>query len=246
MQQAELQHELQRFSGQFIDHLTQAMEPLLRSHEPRVRDAAMRRELNYIVATFDIVSAPAPEVNLLDFLLFARLSRLALERYWIPRYFGQLGQPAVAPFLWLEDELWMCAARVVGPMGKNDFEEIVQEWLTEHPDLVRVEAVRLSEFSAHKSEGAKKARGLLAGLKSATRAADHALLLGDRAMFLATRMPFVIRMQARLGAQEIVDDTLKRLSPRRLIPALGAGALVASGLWLVHELLGRKQRLLLP
>ncbi|HVJ21712.1 MAG TPA: hypothetical protein VM686_40185, partial [Polyangiaceae bacterium] len=54
------------------------------------------------------------------------------------------------------------------------------------------------------------ASGLLGSVKAATQAADQALLLSDRAMFLATRMPFLVRLQARLGAQEIVADSLDR------------------------------------
>src|SRR4029079_2269730 len=59
---------------------------------------------------------------------------------------------------------------------------------------------------------AKSVSGLFGGVRAATSAADRALLLADRAMFLTHRMPFLIRAQARLGAQEIMDDALHRLN----------------------------------
>jgi hypothetical protein len=61
-------------------------------------------------------------------------------------------------------------------------------------------------------EQAERVRGLLSQVKGVTQTADQALLLGDRAMFLMHRMPFLIRAQARLGVQETMSDTLGQLS----------------------------------
>jgi hypothetical protein len=75
--------------------------------------------------------------------------------------------------------------------------------------------VRFSEFSEHagavSDERARKSRGMLGQLRSATSAADQALLISERAFFVAHRMPFLIRLQARIGVQETLGDSLSRL-----------------------------------
>jgi hypothetical protein len=74
--------------------------------------------------------------------------------------------------------------------------------------------VRFTDFSARAGEVAaervRHARGLLGSVKGATQAADQALLLAERGLFLAQRMPFLLRLQARLGVQETISDTLFR------------------------------------
>ena len=96
-----------------------------------------------------------------------------------------------------------------------DLRELVSAWQYEHPDQYRVEGVRFQEFSEHAGQiedaRTKKARGLLGQVQSATMAADQALVISERAFFVAHRMPFLIRLQARLGVQETLSDTLARL-----------------------------------
>jgi hypothetical protein len=61
-------------------------------------------------------------------------------------------------------------------------------------------------------ERAGHARGLFGQIKSATQSADQALLIAERAMFITQRMPFLIRVHARLALQEGLHDSLDRLS----------------------------------
>jgi len=55
-------------------------------------------------------------------------------------------------------------------------------------------------------------KGFLSSVRTATRAANQALLLGERVLFLVNRMPAVWRLQARLGAREVVGDAVMQLS----------------------------------
>jgi hypothetical protein len=55
-------------------------------------------------------------------------------------------------------------------------------------------------------------RGILSSVRTATRAANQALLLSERVLFLVNRMPSLWRLQARLGARELMSDALKELS----------------------------------
>jgi len=215
LSQAELQQDVQRFAGQFMDNVVQAAEPLARAQDLRVRQHALRRVLIYESTVVDIASGSLPELNVLDLLVFITLSRNALERYWNPQVFGEHGAELLAAFEESERDLSPIAAKLLSPQQRADLRALVRAWEQAHPNQHRVEAVRFIEFSALAGQvsidHAKRASGLLSQVKAATQAADQALLLGDRALFLAQRMPFLVRAQARLGVQETLSDTLDRV-----------------------------------
>ena len=85
-----------------------------------------------------------------------------------------------------------------------------------HPDQINVETVRLSDFSTQ--AGAKAAGlnedigGLFASVQQSTQAVDSARLFAERALYYAERVPFLLRLQGRLGADEIMDDARVNLS----------------------------------
>jgi hypothetical protein len=206
----ELQQQLQRFSTQFADRVTQATEDLERSPRAPVRDAALRKNLRYVSAALEIAAGPFAEVNLLDMMAFVRLSRTALEQYWIPRLYRERGAGLSEVFARSEAELGDLAAKVLTASQRRDLDDIIDTWLRENPEQVRVEGIRLTDFSAQAGTAAAaagaKASGLLASVTSATRTANQALLLSERALFLFNRMPFMWRLQARLAAREVVRD----------------------------------------
>jgi hypothetical protein len=53
--------------------------------------------------------------------------------------------------------------------------------------------------------------GLLGSVKRATRSADEALLVAERMRFLASRLPYLLRLQARAGAADVTGDLVARL-----------------------------------
>jgi hypothetical protein len=215
LSQAELQQDVQRFAGQFMDRVAQAAEPLADVKDPRVRQTAMRRVLLYGSTAVDIASGPLPELNVLDMIVFLSLSRHSLERYWNPQVFGEGGAPLLAAFEQSEHAMAPIATRLLTAEQRADLGALIDAWERANPDQHRVEGVRFIEFSALAGrvsvEQGEKARGLLSDVKAATQTADQAVLLGDRALFLANRMPFLIRLQARLGVQEATLDTLGEL-----------------------------------
>lgn len=223
--QAELQESLQRLAGNFTDCMTQAMGDLARSGTPAESDDTLRRALLYASSSLDIATGPLAEVNLLDMIVFIRLCREVFETHWMPEVYGEKGEPVLEAFRASEAELRTVAARVLSAEQLDKLDAFVDQWRRDNPNLFRVEGVRLMDFSvrAGKVEHARaeEASGLLASVRSATQTADQALLIAERGMFLAHRMPFLIRLQARLGSREIVSDAIARMgSPAELMSQL--------------------------
>jgi hypothetical protein len=227
----ELQQELERFTMRFSDRVTQAATTLEQSPQPIVRNEALRKALLYVSAATEIATGPFPDVNLLDMIVFVQLSRSVLDSHWIPDLFGDAGRDLSEVFAISEKELTDIAAQTLSASHREQLAGLVNAWLAENPNQFRVEGIRLADFSSAAgsaaAERATKAKGLLASMRTATQAANQALVLSERALFLTHRLPFLWRLQARLGAREMVGDTLTLLTdgPEALIPKATGQAL---------------------
>ena len=211
----ELQDALQRFTTQFSDRVTQAMEGLELSSETRVRDEALRKNLLYVSSALEIASGLDPEINLLDMLVFVHLSRATLEKHWIPSVYRERGTDVAEVFARSEQELQALAEQALTPAQHTQLMNVVDTWLAENPQQIRVEGIRLADFArmagTAAADRAMQTRGLLSSVSTASRAANQALLLTERGMFLLHRMPSVWRLQARLAARDMVSDVATQL-----------------------------------
>ncbi len=211
----ELQQELERFTTRFTDRITQATARLDRADRTAVGDEALRKNLLYASSAIEIATGPDPEVNLLDMIVFIRLCRAALEKHWLPNLHGAQGADLAEAFAKAERELSEVAGRALSPEQRGQVAALVDSWLADNPEQFRVEGVRLADFSAAAGSAAaertSQVKGLLSSVKLAAHTANQAMLLSERALFLAHRLPFLWRLQARLAAREILGDALDRL-----------------------------------
>ena len=212
----ELQQQLERFTTQFSDRITQAAAELEQSTDPAVRDESLRKNLLYVSSAIEIATGPNPELNILDMVVFVHLSRAILEKHWIPRLYGREGAMLADVFAKAEEELSDVAAHSLDPEQRSQLVALADDWLAENPGQVRVEGVRLADFSAAAggaaADRAGKARGLLASVKAAAHTANQAMVLSDRYLFLVHRLPSMWRLQARLAAREMLADAVLQLS----------------------------------
>ena len=211
--QAELQQDMQRFTSQFMGRVTQAAAPLTESEQPARREMGSRLALGYMSSSLDIASGQYPEINMLDMLVFVKLSGDTLEGYWIPEKLGNEGRALLTEFRASEKQLWGLSSKILSARQQADLRGVIREWQAKHPDQYQVEDVRFTQFSERAGEVSKEreesARGLLGQVRSATRVADQAVLLGERALFVVHHMPFLARLQARVGVQETISDIVR-------------------------------------
>ncbi len=206
--QVELQQDLLRFAGLFSERVEQAAEPLSDIRDPRRTADALHRALLYEAHALEIATGPSPGVDALDMAVFITLCREAFERHWLPHVYGAAGRDMFRALETSEADAWTIAGKVLSSAQEDLLREQVRAWQAENPAQVHVEAVRLADFSKLHGDAAKNAAasGLLASVKSATRTADDALRLGERALFLAQRAPFSLRLQVRIGTLELMAE----------------------------------------
>lgn len=211
--QLELQEELQRFAAGLSARLVDAGQELFSSESSETRETALRLLLMYQSSALDIATGPMPEVSLLDMVVFVRLTRSVFERHWLAQ-FGTNGQRLLEAFDQSMGELDEVVARVLTPAQHQRLIALIERWLAANPDRVRVEAIRFPEFSrvAGGVAEAEETRGLFNSIRSATKSADEAVLLAERFRVLSIRIPYLLRLQARVGASDITSDLLLRLS----------------------------------
>jgi hypothetical protein len=218
LNQTELQEAVQRFSADLSSRLSDASQPLLESSDVALREATVRRALLYQSSLLDIATGPRPEINLLDLSVFLGLSRAVFERHWL-RQLGESSRPMLVAMQESQAQLDELLARLLSADELRWLRARIDEWLEANPDRVNVEGVRFSEFSRFAGNLAgddSKSGGLVGSMKKATKTADEAVLVAERMRFLASRLPYVLRLQARLGASDVTSDLVARLKETEL------------------------------
>ena len=207
----QLQEDIQRFYTRFTERIieTTVREELL-FHEHK--QDTLRQYLLYDSEALKITTAPFPVVNLLDMLVFVKLSRIVIEDYWIPKVYERSGKNLLGAFKESEKDIERIASKVMTPDQLARLNRFIINWRLEHPDQVRVEKVRMSDFAKFVRGKEKTEKSfMLVDTQSAVQAVDQMVLVANRGIFLAQQLPLIARLHTRLGTQEILSDTISTL-----------------------------------
>jgi hypothetical protein len=175
------------------------------------------------LAALTIAAGPSPEAALIDLLVLTRMMPVgSARRLSLPDLSPQMAAHApeyVAALHRLEELIWRDADRVLSEEQQQQLREVVDEWLAEHPLAMAVFYIRLSDFTEIRNpRSAAVVKGMLADVGEATRAVDDIRLLGERALWLSSRMPVVFGYQvertlydvvAQEEAQQLINDSLR-------------------------------------
>ena len=229
---AVLQVELQRFADEHSSRTVAALDDYARSvATPEARSQALRWKVATASAAMGIASGPNPQANLLDFLALTTVTRTALEEVWIKTTNGPAFQPWLDVSLTLETNAWKLAEGVITPEQRQEMRTAIRNWWESNPVARTGFFVRPQEFtSLIRQTGEKASRpgsvfslvGLdpTTGLDPAVREVTRTRLFAERAMFLAQRVPFLVRWQIELTTDELLGqaqvtaalDSTERLS----------------------------------
>lgn len=138
----------------------------------------------------------------------ATLNRMVWEDYWRPQVFGMPATIMVDAFKKMETDAWELVARVMTPVQRDEFRDLILDWYSDNPGQVAVDYIRFSDFGElGKKPNLKeiqKPGGLLAPVREATEAVDEVRMTSERAMFLLTKMQLIIGFQAELVYKQLV------------------------------------------
>lgn len=192
------------------------------SPESRVLSQSFLR--NGVGAAIDIAAGPNPSVAILDLLVLASLQRWAFRAHWMPAGIDSGGDAAYERLGRAEAELWSSAATRLAPAQLATVRRLIDEWIADHPDRTVVSLVRFADFADERAAGRASSRreagGLLREVSAATGAIDDVRLLGERALWFASRYPYVLGEQTeltayRLAAQPEVQQSIRAIEAIR-------------------------------
>lgn len=215
MSQLQLQEQMQRFYTRFTERLVESLSANLSiAQNIKLSEISYKQYLLYDQEALKIVTGPYPEINMLDMLVFIKLSKTAVKDYWIPNFYHQHGAGLLNAFNDSEKDMEKVAEQLISKEEISQIDQLIAEWKKDHPRERRVEKIRFDEFSkfiATSKVSGKLQSGfsfskMIVDTQSAVSAVDEMVLVANRGMFLVQQMPFLIRLHTRIMAMEMVDD----------------------------------------
>ena len=175
------------------------------------RTAALQWKLEQATAAFVNATGENPNLNAVDMVVLASLSRSVMEDYWVGQKFGQSALPLLEAHRKLEQSAWSVVEGVLAVVPRDELRKLIADWFQKYPNQRHVGAVRLREFTG--ILGNKAVVGLaakpnsvlnlldidpLSGIDPAVRALEQTRYMAERMMYYAERAPMLIRWQVEL------------------------------------------------
>ena len=214
----EVQQTLMRFADEFAARMAAGVENLRHGTNAPSKAESLRWKLAFGTAACSIASGPNAVANLLDMTVFVAEARMALEEYWQPEIFGASAQLILDSCRTAEEEIWRYVDRVLKPEQRTALREAIKEWHQKNSkpeDLLVVRAVGLALQVAQVTRSDTSKPGSLfsvlmldplAELDPTRREIAATRLFAERALFVAQRMPTLLRWQAELLSIEALEQ----------------------------------------
>jgi cell division septation protein DedD len=207
----ELHAALMDFADRFAGTVTEfaiRFESDLPSRGARLE--ATRLRFYPLASAFQIAGGPNPGIALLDMVVLVTLNRIVWEEHWRAQVFGAPAEVMVGGFRKLEADIWSISKKVLTQTQQEELSAVILEWRHKNPAQIRVNFVRFSDFGELRPDSplaaALRAGGLLPEVAEAARAADEIRLLGDRAMYMLSRMQTLTNLQVDLAYEELLSQ----------------------------------------
>jgi len=159
-------------------------------------------------AVLDIAIGPNAVENLLDMLVFATLTRIEVQSYWVPQYLGEeLGAGLLHAATVLEQDIWTLSGQVLTVEQQNDLREMIRQWKEDNPDQHYFWFVRFSGFSGQRAESIahlEQTGGLLGEMQMARETAAEIQAFSERLLHYLQRSPGITRLEAEFGVRGLL------------------------------------------
>lgn len=215
----QIQSEVLTFADTYAGLISQGFDSILvQTKDPTIRLIAADTRLNYVTNAVQIAASRNPVTSLLDMTVMVTLQREVWEEYWVPTHFPDGGgAPVTTKLREAEREVWFIAERVLESDQSEALRALVADIRQRYAGQVYVSEIRASDFAEARQDSVVRVRGgrsllslfgvdPMAKLSPATRELAESRLLGERAFFLAARMPTLARWHAEVLLLRVAAD----------------------------------------
>lgn len=242
---AALQLELQRYGDEYASRTSSALdEYAVLAGTPEARRQALQWKVSVTSASVMIASGASPIVGLMDMLAMSTITRTALEEVWVKTDGGAAFQPWLDASRALEGEAWILAGNCLTAEQQQELRDSIRQWWTNNPKAHAGFFARPAEFSSlvRQTVARPDRPGSVfslvgidptAGLEPAVREVTRTRLFAERALYMAQRMPFLLRFQTELLTEDLLrqDQVTSALtSVERLSHAAESASVTAAAL----------------
>jgi hypothetical protein len=217
---ARTQSEVMREADAYATIIAQAADDFANKvGTVEARTDALQWKLQQATAAYINATGENPNLNAVDMVVLATLSRAVIENYWVGQKYGSAAVPLLEAHRKLEQGAFAVARSVLPRAQEEELRKLALEWWQRFPNQHYVGAVRLREFSAvlGKNGGdglASRANSVLnllnldplSGLDPAVRAIEQTRYLAERMMYYAERAPLLLSWQVELLTYRVTDQ----------------------------------------
>jgi hypothetical protein len=213
----EVQQELLRFADEYSMRMISGVDNLRRGTNALTPAKALQVKIEIGSETWSIAAGPNAVADLLDMTVFVTVTRMALEEYWQPKVFGETARPLLEYSRNAEAEIWKLAGTVLTPEQQAELRRGIATWHSKNPLPEGLVAARALGFASQVADAGeiKEAKpgsvfGLLgvdplAGMDPAVREIAQTRMFAERALFVAQKMPMLLRWQTELLSINAVE-----------------------------------------
>lgn len=197
---AELDKAAYAFADRYTTQIVAATDVVLRGNpSAEQRRLAHQVKLVSVSGIYDIVTNAEPFSKLMDLLMVVTLQSYRwIDEDQAERTFGARGAPLIQAMRTLRVDIWNVASRVLRPEQLQQLDALILDWRKRNPHVDILSYLRFDEVAGQRGPNALeeiKATGFFAEIAGATKVADDARLLAERAFYQAKRMPFLLTWQ---------------------------------------------------
>lgn len=197
---AELDKAAYAFADRYTTQIVAATDAIGRGNpSPEARRLAHQVKLVSVSGIYDIVTNAEPFAKLMDLLMVVTLQSYRwIDEDQAERTFGERSAPLIQAIRALRVDIWNVAGRVLRPEQMQQLDALILDWRKRNPHVDILSYLRFDEVAGQRGPNALdeiKATGFFAEIAGATKVADDARLLAERAFYQAKRMPFLMTWQ---------------------------------------------------
>ena len=213
----EVQQTLLRFADEFSTGMVLGVDGLQRGTNALDKIEMLRWKTALGTETCAIASGPNAIANLLDMTVFVTVMRFSLEEHWQAKVFGESARPMLESCRSAETNIWRLAGKVLKPAQQKELRQAIELWHRQNPLPESVLAARAQGFAsqvaqATQADTAKPGSVFsllmidpLSGMDPAVREITQTRLFAERALYVAQKMPRLLRWQTELLSANAVE-----------------------------------------
>jgi hypothetical protein len=206
----ELQEKLLRSADIFLMGMPTAAEKLHHNGAPISPVELQTLKISSTTTLLTLATGPNVLTNLLDMVVVMTRSRMMVEAYWLPKVYGESARPLLDTCRELETQLWQLVTPILTTAQQGELRETIDTLHQQDREARTLLLAQASSFVADVAKVSQRKRSEpgsvfsllmldpLSGLDPATRELAETRLFAERALFIARRMPTLLRWEMEL------------------------------------------------